>query len=209
MSVVMLMLMGYPDVALPSPADLVEDNPIRKSIASKWISSVFGAHKKCLIVGLERAGKTGLLYRLMLGEPVKTVPTVGYNCETVRIGKKGQRLTYFDVGGHPKIRSIWKSFVFSGCACVVFVVSAAAQDDPKRRWPEVRRELTGILEGGSIQGGVPFLFVASKSDLPAAQSLDEMRQELDIVMSLETKRKWELIAVSSETGEGLQTMTDW
>ena len=37
-------------------------------------------------VGLDNAGKTTVLYRLHLGEAVKTVPTIGSNVEQVKVG---------------------------------------------------------------------------------------------------------------------------
>jgi hypothetical protein len=35
-------------------------------------------------VGLDAAGKTTILYKLKLGEVVTTIPTIGFNVETVR-----------------------------------------------------------------------------------------------------------------------------
>eukprot|EP01084_Bolivina_argentea_P147998 258851_1 len=38
---------------------------------------------RVLMVGLDAAGKTTILYKLKLGEIVSTVPTIGFNVETV------------------------------------------------------------------------------------------------------------------------------
>merc|ERR1712031_80654 len=51
-------------------------------------SKVFGklvGKKDCriLMVGLDAAGKTTILYKLKLGEVVTTIPTIGFNVETV------------------------------------------------------------------------------------------------------------------------------
>jgi GTPase SAR1 family protein len=37
-----------------------------------------------LMVGLDAAGKTTVLYKLKLGEIVTTIPTIGFNVETVQ-----------------------------------------------------------------------------------------------------------------------------
>ncbi len=37
----------------------------------------------CVMVGLDSAGKSTLLYRLKLGQYVSTTPTIGFNCEKV------------------------------------------------------------------------------------------------------------------------------
>ena len=39
---------------------------------------------RILMVGLDAAGKTTILYKLKLGENVTTIPTIGFNVETVR-----------------------------------------------------------------------------------------------------------------------------
>ncbi len=42
---------------------------------------------KIVMVGLDNAGKTTILYRLHLGEAVRTVPTIGSNVEQVKVSK--------------------------------------------------------------------------------------------------------------------------
>lgn len=49
------------------------------------ISSLFGRlfgkkQVRILMVGLDAAGKTTILYKLKLGEIVTTIPTIGRNC---------------------------------------------------------------------------------------------------------------------------------
>ena len=38
---------------------------------------------RMLMLGLDAAGKTTILYKLKLGENVSSVPTIGFNVETV------------------------------------------------------------------------------------------------------------------------------
>lgn len=48
----------------------------------------FWASKKdtrILMLGLDAAGKTTILYKLKLGELVTTIPTIGFNVETLRV----------------------------------------------------------------------------------------------------------------------------
>lgn len=49
------------------------------------------------MVGLDAAGKTTILYKLKLGEVVTTIPTIGFNVETVNYKKLN--FTVWDVGG--------------------------------------------------------------------------------------------------------------
>ena len=59
---------------------------------SKLFSRMFGKKDmRILMVGLDAAGKTTILYKLKLGEVVTTIPTIGFNVETVRGGGDGGR----------------------------------------------------------------------------------------------------------------------
>ena len=50
----------------------------------KIISKVFGNKEmRILMLGLDAAGKTTILYKLKLDQSVNTIPTVGFNVETV------------------------------------------------------------------------------------------------------------------------------
>jgi len=54
------------------------------------------------------AGKSTILYKLQLGEVVVTIPTIGFNVETVRFGRNS--FTMWDVGGQDKIRPLWRYY---------------------------------------------------------------------------------------------------
>lgn len=53
------------------------------------------------MVGLDFSGKTTVLYKLKLGDTVTTVPTIGFNVETVSY--KNVIVTIWDVGGQQKV----------------------------------------------------------------------------------------------------------
>uniref|UniRef100_A0A674PAN4 Uncharacterized protein n=1 Tax=Takifugu rubripes TaxID=31033 RepID=A0A674PAN4_TAKRU len=59
-------------------------------------------------VGLDGAGKTTLLYKLKLSEVVTTIPTIGFNVETVEY--KNISFTVWDVGGQTIIRPLWRHY---------------------------------------------------------------------------------------------------
>ena len=51
---------------------------------SSLFQRMFGNKQvRILMVGLDAAGKTTILYKLKLGEIVTTIPTIGFNVETV------------------------------------------------------------------------------------------------------------------------------
>ena len=55
---------------------------------------------RILIVGLDAAGKTSILYKMKLGDVVTTIPTIGFNVETLSL--KNLTITAWDVGGRDK-----------------------------------------------------------------------------------------------------------
>ena len=52
-----------------------------------------------------------ILYKLKLNQDVTTIPTVGFNVETVTY--KNVKFNVWDVGGQDKIRPLWRHY-FSG-----------------------------------------------------------------------------------------------
>ncbi len=54
------------------------------------------------MVGLDGAGKTTILYKLKFNEVVTTIPTIGFNVDTVNVNNL--TMTVWDVGGQKKIR---------------------------------------------------------------------------------------------------------
>lgn len=53
---------------------------------SVWMSSVFGKKEmRILMVGLDAAGKTTILYKLKLGEIVTTIPTIGIHIDLAKL----------------------------------------------------------------------------------------------------------------------------
>lgn len=53
------------------------------NLFSNLFSALWGGReRRVLVLGLDNAGKTTILYQLQAGEVVQTVPTMGFNMET-------------------------------------------------------------------------------------------------------------------------------
>lgn len=76
---------------------------------------------RVLIMGLDAAGKTTCLYRLKLGEVVTTIPTIGFNVETVTAGNLS--ITAWDVGGRDKMRPLYRHY-YQNTQGVVYVLDS-------------------------------------------------------------------------------------
>ena len=56
------------------------------------------------------SGKTTVLYKLKLNEEIVTIPTIGFNVETVTL-HNGLQFTMWDIGGGCKIHALWKHYL--------------------------------------------------------------------------------------------------
>merc|ERR1712173_431729 len=106
------------DSSLESQVELTEtryraEKIIYQKIMGLSISSLLNKlfakrQMRILMVGLDAAGKTTILYKLKLGEIVTTIPTIGFNVETVEY--RNISFTVWDVGGQDKIRPLWRHY---------------------------------------------------------------------------------------------------
>ncbi|KND91576.1 Uncharacterized protein TOPH_03659 [Tolypocladium ophioglossoides CBS 100239] len=69
-----------------------------------------GEEHSGIICGLDACGKTTLLYRWKLGETVTTIPTAGFNIETIPRGK-GWNFTLWDLGGSDRTRPFIRHYL--------------------------------------------------------------------------------------------------
>ncbi|KKK16187.1 hypothetical protein P175DRAFT_0260135 [Aspergillus ochraceoroseus IBT 24754] len=94
---------------------------------SKWL---FGSTEyQILLIGNDASGKTTLLYRLKFGETVTTIPTIGFNVETVEY-PRGWKWTFWDIGaGCNKIRHLLRHYITPN-TLVIFLHDC---DDPFRQ----------------------------------------------------------------------------
>ena len=72
-------------------------------LARLWdkLAGASAREKRILMVGLDAAGKTTILYNMKLGEVIAAVPTIGFNVETVKY--KNIDFQCWDVGGQDKV----------------------------------------------------------------------------------------------------------
>uniref|UniRef100_A0A8D0G395 ADP-ribosylation factor n=1 Tax=Sphenodon punctatus TaxID=8508 RepID=A0A8D0G395_SPHPU len=88
----------------------------------KLFKSFFGKKKmQILRVGLDASGKTTILYKLKLGEIVTTIPSIGFNVETVEY--KNISFIVWDVKDQDKIRPLWHH-CFQNTQGLIFVVDS-------------------------------------------------------------------------------------
>ncbi|KAG5623881.1 hypothetical protein H5410_009099 [Solanum commersonii] len=119
---------------------------------SKFVKMLFAKKEmRILMVGLDAAGKTTILYKLKLGEIVTTIPTIGFN-----------------------IRPLWRHY-FQNTQGLIFVVDSNDRD----RISEARDELHRMLNEEELRGATILVF-ANKQDLPNAMNVADITDKLGL-----------------------------
>ncbi|KAF2286665.1 hypothetical protein GH714_023353 [Hevea brasiliensis] len=154
---------------------------------TKLFSRLFAKKEmRILMVGLDAAGKTTILYKLKLGEIVTTIPTIA---------------SLFGVGGQDKIRPLWRHY-FQNTQGLIFVVDSNDRD----RVVEARDELHRMLNEDELRDALLLVF-ANKQDLPNAMNAAEITDKLGL-HSLR-QRRWYIQSTCATSGEGLYEGLDW
>jgi len=164
-----------------------------------WQRMVGKQEMRILMVGLDAAGKTTILYKLKLGEVVTTIPTIGFNVETVEY--KNISFTVWDVGGQDKIRPLWRHY-YQGTQGLIFVVDSNDRD----RAEDAREELMKMLNEDEMRDAALLVF-ANKQDLPNAMPAAEVTEKLGLRNMRD--RQWFIQSACATTGDGLYEGLDW
>ncbi|GFR14476.1 ADP-ribosylation factor 6 [Trichonephila clavata] len=166
----------------------------------KLLSKIFGNKEmRILMLGLDAAGKTTILYKLKLGQSVTTIPTVGFNVETVTY--KNVKFNVWDVGGQDKIRPLWRHY-YTGTQGLIFVVDCADRD----RIDEARQELHRIINDREMRDAIILVF-ANKQDLNEAMKPHEIQEKLGLTRIRD--RNWYVQPSCATTGDGLYEGLTW
>ena len=200
------------------------------SLSTLYSWAFGGGEYKVVMVGLDNAGKTSILYRLHLGEVIDTNPTVGSNVEEVV--HRNVRFQVWDLGGQAKLRRVWTTY-YVGAHAVVLVIDSTDRE----RLTLVRDELAAITENEvraeprrtraarlSLPPGLTLvgratrpsaqelrravlLVLANKQDLDGAMTPVEITQQLKLHLNKE--HSWQIQPCSALTGSGLFEGMDW
>jgi len=159
-----------------------------------------------LLVGLDAAGKTTLLYKLKLGETQEQMPTLGHNVEELEY--KGIKFIINDLGGQDKIRTLWKHY-YSNIEGIIFVVDSndpERLDEKKDYKDNAKVELHRLLDAEELKGA-PLLVYANKQDVDGAMKKEEITDRLNLKGV--KNRKWLVQGCCAQTGDGIFAGFDW
>ncbi|XP_064032175.1 ADP-ribosylation factor-like protein 11 [Pogoniulus pusillus] len=150
---------------------------------------------RVVMLGLDFAGKSTLLYKLKSSQAVETCPTVGFNVESLQT-PCGISFNLWDVGGQVSLRASWPDYL-EDISILIFVLDSA----DIARLPEAMAALEEALSHPSM-AGVPVLLLANKQEIPGAMSPTELGERLQ--QRRLGEHRWMLQGCSAHTGQGLQ-----
>jgi small GTP-binding protein len=153
---------------------------------------------RILMLGLDAAGKTTLLYRLKLGEVQRTVPTIGFNVE--HVDYRNISFVVWDVGGQEKLRMLWRHY-YEDTDALIFVVDSADTE----RVDLARKELERLVSAEEMKSAIVLVF-ANKQDLPCAMSAKELAERLQLD---DLHNTWYMQPCVATQGTGLYEGLDW
>ena len=140
-----------------------------------------------------------MLYKLKLSKVRTTIPTIGFNVETVQ--DKNINITTWDMGGRDKIRGLYHHY-YPLMNAVIFMVDSNDRD----RTGDAAAELAKMLSEPQLSGH-PLLVMCNKQDLPNAMSVSEVTDKLKL--HAVKGRQWHIQACCATSGDGVREGIDW
>ncbi|KAJ4799945.1 ADP-ribosylation factor [Rhynchospora pubera] len=164
---------------------------------------------RVVMLGLDAAGKTTILYKLHIGEVLSTVPTIGFNVEKVQY--KNVVFTVWDVGGQEKLRPLWRHY-FSNTDGLVHKIKITISYISMWliHWTErigkAKAEFQTIINDPLMLNSVILVF-ANKQDMKGAMTPAEVCEGLGVYDL--RNRIWHVQGTCALKGDGLYEGLDW
>lgn len=138
---------------------------------------------------------------------VSTIPTIGFNVETVEYKKIS--LTVWDVGGQEKIRPLWRHY-YAHTQAIIFVVDSHDPDRIDGKTDScvhnAQEELHHLMSEEELEHTV-LLVLANKQDMPQALKVEDVAKRLQLEKLIGCR--WYIQGSSATTGHGLYEGLDW
>ncbi|XP_045197191.1 ADP-ribosylation factor D-like [Mercenaria mercenaria] len=163
----------------------------------KNLTNVFdGREPRVLMLGLDSAGKTTILYKAKLDDTIfANVPPRGINIELMT-PRRGARIQVYDMPGSKLTRYLWSNW-FKCTEAVVYVVDSA----DSVRIDEAKFELHELLQSRDLRR-VPLIVVANKQDSDGAMNTEVISAELDLTSIQD--RDWSIHGTYALKGTGIK-----
>ena len=166
------------------------------------VMDLFSSSKKnfkIIILGVQNAGKTTILYKLALGQLVNTKPTIGSNVEEISYNNLAFKA--WDLGGQSSMRTVWDAY-YAASDAIIYVVDSVDTS----LFEESKTELFKLLEHEELKNSVLLVYANKQDDSRAKDPL-----ELSQIYGLDSinTHTWHIQKCSAKSGEGLLDGFKW
>lgn len=164
-----------------------------------YLKKVFSKKEaKILMLGLDAAGKTTILYQMKLGLQVETIPTMGFVYEAIEY--KNFKLSVWDVAGQDLLRPLWKHY-YQNTKAIIFVVDSSDQN----RIELAKNELQKIINDDELKDAA-LLLLANKIDLDGL-SPEEVANRMEFERAKNPRKK--CLGTVGTTGKNIDKALEW
>ena len=169
---------------------------------SNLYTKLLGKKFHILMLGLDAAGKTTIVYKLKKDEPITTIPcTHCFGMETYDY--KNINFILWDLGEYNKNRMniLWQHYC-QNIDGLIFVIDS----NDRERIEEAYKNLKELLVEERFKN-CPILIMANKQDKNSALTVEEVKEKLCIEILKE--RTWLVKGISAFSGQGIKEGLDW
>ncbi|KAH3743476.1 ADPribosylation factor subfamily protein [Pelomyxa schiedti] len=195
-----------------SSCAISEGSPPSKPHNSLFSSIFFGVHnwisryaipRRVLVLGLDAAGKTTMLYKIKLNDTgsYSSIPSFGYNIETVEF--KNLHFVTLDIWPCITYSQLLKQS-YHGAVGIIFVVDSCDLD----RAEEARTEFHKLMIIPELSG-LPVLFYANKQDLLPCMSPQEVAEYFSVGLLTQFGHPYQIRGSCAITCDGVLDGLDW
>eukprot|EP01089_Gocevia_fonbrunei_P003976 TRINITY_DN13939_c0_g1_i1.p1 TRINITY_DN13939_c0_g1~~TRINITY_DN13939_c0_g1_i1.p1 ORF type:complete len:197 (-),score=21.15 TRINITY_DN13939_c0_g1_i1:6-596(-) len=170
----------YTKVATVLPSDILEE-------ASVTICApCHDREQKILLFGLDKSGKTTILYRTKIDSLIGALPTFGFVNEIVSY--KRFNFLFWEVGYNEKLIPLWKTY-YPNTRAIIWVIDAT----DRVRITLAAEKLRSVLKSPDLKG-LPLLVLLNKTDIPKSMNVVETTKKLNLKQIKD--RPWTIIPCS-------------
>ncbi|XP_007944413.2 ADP-ribosylation factor-like protein 9 [Orycteropus afer afer] len=146
-----------------------EEEEKNNSVLTKPPTEPQEKNKQIIVLGLDGAGKTSVLYSLASNRVQHSMaPTKGLHAVCINI--QDRQMEFLEIGGSEPFRSYWEMYLPKGLL-LIFVVDSADHS----RLPEAKKHLHQVIGTNPI---LPLIVFANKQDLEAAYHITDIHDAL-------------------------------
>ena len=169
-------------------------------LSKLWWSLSSERPYKVIVLGLNNAGKTSVLYSMLFGKLVPTQPTLGTNVEEFKF--RNVNFCAWDLGGQELLRHSWSLFYAQTDAVIVVIDSA----DPAR-FDTIKGEMERFIVHPDLARSCVLVF-ANKQDIDGAVKPADLAVRLDLARLL-AGHTWTIQGSSAVQQTGLNDGLGW